>query len=53
MKKAMMARLRSRCWWIIATLFLLGLNFAVACGDSPTESRQFQKEEKEEPPEKK
>ena len=37
---------RNRKWWLFAGLFALQtLFFFAACGDSPTESRQLQKEE--------
>lgn len=37
---------RNRKWWLFAILFALQtMFFFAACGDSPTESRQLQKEE--------
>jgi hypothetical protein len=40
---------RNRKWWLFALLFALQtLCFLAACGDSPTESRQYQPKEKEE-----
>jgi hypothetical protein len=44
---------RNRKWWLFAGLLVLQTAFFfAACGDSPTESRQLQKEEQKDKDEK-
>ena len=53
MKRNIIARLRSRRWWVFATLAILSVNGLAACGSSPTESRVVENQEKETPEDKK